>query len=109
MHASPAKANTRFCTAKSMIDEFKRLINSLNLGKVWEETIQADPVFPVMLERTGLRGVENGKNGSQESWKASLQTLTLTITAKFLEQLSLHFENLEKFRWMDLIHPTKIQ
>ena len=56
MHASPAKANTRFCTAKSMIDEFKRLINSLNLGQVWEETIQADPVFPVMLKELGGGG-----------------------------------------------------
>eukprot|EP00795_Rhopilema_esculentum_P016293 gene16293-biopygen5543 len=92
---------------RSMVDDFQRSLVSLNLDQVWEETIQADPDFPVMRERTGWRGIENGNDGSQESWKASLQTLALTITAKFSEQLSWRFGNLEKFRWMDLIHPTK--
>ena len=41
--------------------------------------------------------------------ETSLQTLALTITEKFAEQLSWRFGNLEKFRWMDLIHPTKFR
>ena len=92
---------------RSMIDDFQRLLNDFNLDRIWEDTIQADPAFPVMRERSGWRGIESGNDGSQESWKDSLKDLALTITTKFSEQLSWRFENLKKFRWMDLIHPTK--
>ena len=66
---------------------------------------EADPNFPIT--RGGWRGVERSSNGSSDDWKRSLTTVAMKISIEFSEQLAWRFDNLEKFRWMDLIHPSK--
>ena len=93
----------------SMLEDFQRFLRSFNFVQVWEATLQADPDFPVIRARGGWRGMEQEKDGSQESWKESLTNLGKDIIAKFSEQLSWRFENLSRFEWMNLIHPTKFE
>ena len=75
----------------SMLHGFKRFLESLDFAQVWEETLQADPAFPIIRARGGWRAMEQEKDGSHESWKRSLTILGRDISAKFQEQLSWPF------------------
>ena len=71
------------------------------------ETLEADPNFPITRARAGWTGTESANNGSQESWKQTLCIVQERICTEFSEQISWRFQNLEKFKWMDLVHPSK--
>ena len=63
--------------------------------------------MPSIRRREGWRGIENSIDGSPDSWRRSLEAIGKEVTRKLLEQLLWRFVNLKKFRWMELIHPTK--
>ena len=44
---------------------------------------------------------------SLESWRQSLQRVAANLTQEFSEQIQWRFENLTKFKWIDLVHPAK--
>ena len=91
----------------SMLDDFQRFLAALDFDQIWKETLEADPDFPIMRARAGWRGIETANNGSQESWKQTLSIVQEKICTEFSKQISWRFQNLEKFKWMDLVHPSK--
>ena len=91
----------------SMINDFKGILSNFDFDGIWEDTLLADPEFPTVRNRGGWRAMEQGNDGSQESWKDSLTKLDDKIVAKFTEQLDWRFANLSKFQWINLVHPTK--
>ncbi len=46
-------------------------------------------------------------NGSPGNWKQSLTIVANKICIELSEQLAWQFGNLDKSKWMDLIHPSK--
>ena len=90
----------------SMLDDFKNSLQQLDYNQMLEDTMKIDPEMPSIRRREGWRGIENSIDGSPNSWKRSLEAIGKEVTTKFLEQLLWRFENLKKFRWMELIHPT---
>ena len=91
----------------SMINDFKGILSNFDFDGIWEDTLLADPEFPTVRNRGGWRAMEQGNDGSQESWKDSLTKLGDEIVVKFKEQLDWRFANLSKFQWINLVHPTK--
>ena len=65
-----------------------------------------DPVLPVFPTSRGRRGVEHSADGSSDSWKTFLVNVAADVTKTFSEQLQWRFENVKKFKWMDLVHPA---
>ena len=94
---------------KSMLDDFLAALAVFDYDQIWKDALLADPAMPAVRTRDGWRNMEPANNGSSESWKASLQSLGEEITGKFSEQLMWRFSNLAKFKWMELIHPTKFE
>ena len=93
----------------SMLSDFQEILENFNYEQIWEDTIQVDPEIPAVRNRGGWRGIESANDGSLESWKICLTSLAETCAAKFSEQLGWRFANLQKFKWMDLIHPAKFR
>ena len=93
----------------SMLTDFQKILGDFRYDQIWEDTIKVDPEIPTVRNRGGWRGIENGNDGSPESWKLCLISLAATCAAKFSEQINWRFENLGKFKWMDLIHPAKFE
>ena len=93
---------------RSMLNDFQRFLATLEFEKIWTETLEADPNFPITRARAGWRGTESGNNGSQESWKQIVCIVLERICTEFSNQISWRFQNLEKFTWMDLVHPSKL-
>ena len=71
---------------KSMLDDFLRFLAQLNFNQVWEDTLEADPNFPITRARGGWRGVERSSNGSSEDWKRSLTTVAMKMSMAWLRQ-----------------------
>ena len=94
---------------RSMLIDFQRTLSRFDYHQIWEDTILGDPEFPVVRARGGWRGLEQGIDGSQEKRKTSLETVARSVTEKFSEQVTCRFANLDKFKWMELIHPTKFE
>ncbi len=94
---------------RSMLNDFQRTLSRFEYNQVWEDAVLRDPEFPAVRARGGWRGLGQEIDGSQESLKMSLETVAKTVTRKFSEQLTWRFANLEKFKWMELIHPTKFE
>ena len=94
---------------RSMLNDFQRTLSRFDYHQVWEDSVLEDPEFPAVRARGGWRGLGQEIDGSQESWKMSLETVAKTVTAKFSEQLAWRFANLEKFKWMELVYPTKFE
>ena len=92
---------------RSMLDDFQRFLAALNFDNIWEITLEADPNFPIARARTGWRGRETQNNGSEDSWKERLSVVASKVCVEFSGQITWRFENLKKFKWMDLIHPSK--
>ena len=91
----------------SMINDFKGVLANFNFDGVWEDTLLTDPELPTVRNRGGWRAMEQGNDGSQESWRSTLTKLGKEIVGKFTEQLDWRFANLSKFQWMNLVHPSK--
>ena len=89
-----------------MLEDFQRFLLNLNANQIWEDALLLDPEMPAVRQRNGWRGVE-GAIDSPDSWKQKLLSISAEVAQKFLEQLLWRFENLKKFKWMDLIHPSK--
>ena len=51
-------------------------------------------------------GVDQEMN-SLESRRQSLQRVAANLIQEFSEQIHWRFENLTKFKWIDLVHPAK--
>ena len=92
---------------RSMLDDFQRFLAALNFDNIWEITLEADPNFPIARARTGWRGRETQNNGSEDAWKERLSVMASKVCVEFSGQITWRFENLKKFKWMDLIHPSK--
>ena len=90
-----------------MINDFKGVLANFNFDGVWEDTLLTDPELPTVRNRGGWRAMEQGNDGSQESWRSTLTKLGKEIVGKFTEQLDWRFANLSKFQWMNLVHPSK--
>ena len=93
---------------RTMLDDFLRFLSVLDFHQIWADTLEADPNFPMTRGRGGWRNNKQESNGSQEDWKQKLCGVAVRICVEFSEQIVWRFENLEKFKWMDLIHPSKI-
>ena len=93
----------------SMLEDFDRALKRFDYQQIWEDTLDKDPEIPVVRVRDGWRGVEEPINGAPASWRETLTDLAKTCTATFSNQLAWRFHNLEKFKWMDLIHPAKFE
>ena len=93
----------------NMLNDFQRTLSRFDYNQVWEDALLGDPEFPAVRAGGGWRGIGQEIDSSRESWKISLETVAKTVTKKFSEQLTWKFANLEKFKWMDLIHPTKFE
>ena len=91
----------------SMLDDFQEMLHRFDLDQVWEDALASDATMPVVRARKGWRGGQQGVDGLPESWKQSLTTVATTVLVKFSEQLQWRFQNLKKFKWMNLIHPAK--
>ena len=92
---------------RSMLDDFQRFLAALSFEDIWQITLDADPSFPVERARAGWRGRETHNNGSEDAWKEKLSIVASKVCIEFSGQISWRFENLKKFKWMDLIHPAK--
>ena len=90
----------------SMLDDFHEVLRTLNYHQIWEDAMALDPVLPVFATRRGWRGVEHFADGSSDSWKTFLVNVAADVTKTFSEQLQWRFENVKKFKWMDLVHPA---
>ena len=90
----------------SMLDDFHEVLRTLNYHQIWEDAMALDPVLPVFPTRRGWRGVEHSADGSSDSWKTFLVNVAADVTETFSEQLQWRFENVKKFKWMDLVHPA---
>ena len=93
----------------SMLSDFQEILENFNYEQIWEDTMKVGPEIPTVRNRGGWRGIESANDGSPESWKLSLTGLAATCAAKFSEQINWRFSNLQKFKWMDLIHPAKFE
>ena len=86
----------------SMLDDFHEVLrNYIKSGKMqwlWFQFCQFCPT------RRGWRGVEHSADGSSDSWKTFLVNVAADVTKTFSEQLQWRFENVKKFKWMDLVH-----
>ena len=71
----------------SMLNDFQRFLATLEFKKIWTETLEADPNFPITHARAGWRGTESANNGSQESWKQTLCIVQERICTEFSEQI----------------------
>ena len=97
---------------KSMIEDLKRVMANVDLEKIWNDTLAMDPELPVVRARRGWRGMEQGANSSQsthETWKVAMQLIAGRITMGFSDQLTWRFENLDKFKWVDLVNTRKFE
>lgn len=95
---------------KSMIEDFQRVLANVDLDRIWNDTLAVDPELPEVRARRGWRCMEQGTNGAQsthESWKNAMKLTAGRITTGFSDQLAWRFENLEKFKWVDLVNPRK--
>ena len=90
----------------SMLDDFHEVLRTLNYHQIWEDAMALDPVLQVFPTRRGWRGVEHSADGSSDSWKTFLVNVAADVTKTFSEQLQWRFENVKKFKWMDLVHPA---
>ncbi|XP_065054458.1 zinc finger MYM-type protein 1-like isoform X1 [Rhopilema esculentum] len=90
----------------SMLEDFQRFLLNLDCNHIWEDAMLLDPEMPAVRQRNGWRGVEEAVD-STGSWKINLLAISSEIAQKFLEQLLWRFENLTRFKWMELIHPSK--
>ena len=93
---------------RTMLDDFLHFLAVLDFDKIWADTLEADPNFPVTRCKGGWRSNGQESNGSQEDWKQKLCGVAVRICVEFSEQIAWRFENLEKFKLMDLIHSSKI-
>ena len=91
---------------RSMLDDFLRYLAELDFERVWTDTLEADPNFPANRARGGWRGAEGASSGNANDWKQSMATIAMQITIEFSKQLAWRFENVEKFNWINLIHPS---
>ena len=91
---------------KSMLNDFHTALNDFDFNQIWEDSMQLDPIIPTVRARVGWRNMEAAINGP-ENWKISLVELGKEIVTMFLSQLAWRFLNLEKFKWINLVHPTK--
>ena len=89
-----------------MLEDFQRFLLNLNADQIWEDALLLDPEMPAVRQQSGWRGVE-GAIDSPDSWRQNLLSISAEVAQKFLEQLLWRFENLKKFKWMDLIRPSK--
>eukprot|EP00794_Sanderia_malayensis_P021001 gene21001-23052_t len=64
-------------------------------------------LLPVVRTRGGWRGVEHSADGSSDSWKTFLVNVASTVAKTYSEQLQWRFENVKKFKWVDLVHPAR--
>eukprot|EP00794_Sanderia_malayensis_P008392 gene8392-9293_t len=96
-------------TITSMLEDFQLVLLDFGFDKIWADTLLADPEIPVIRARRGWRNMEPENKGTHESWKDSLVCLGKEIAEKLSEELTWRFANLPKFKWMDLIHPTKFE
>ena len=92
-----------------MHDDFQRFLTTISSDDIKKITLEADPNFPVTRAKAGWRGRETQINGSEEAWRERMSDVASRICMKFSGQISWRFENLKKFKWMDLIHPKQIQ
>ena len=93
----------------SMLEDFQDVLEALDFNDVWEDTMNLDPEIPAVRKRAGWRGIQGSIDGSTESWKRSLVEIAAQVTSRFTDQISWRFENLNKFKWMNLIHPSKFE
>ncbi len=68
-----------------------------------------DPEIPAVRRRAGWRGVDEGIDGSENSWRNLLINVATRVSREFSDQLSWRFENLQKFKWMEIIHPMEFE
>ena len=95
---------------KSMLNDFLRTLERFDLNQIWSESMENDPVFPIIVVREGWRaGMEEEGDGSKESWQASLFEIATDVIKEFSDQVSWRFQNLERFQWIELIHPAKFE
>eukprot|EP00794_Sanderia_malayensis_P013468 gene13468-14859_t len=93
---------------RHLLDDFLRFLANINLDDIWTDTLEADPNFP--MRRRGKRGwreTETETSDSIDSWKQSLFTVSTSVCIEFSQQIAWRFNNVEQFRWMDIIHPSK--
>ena len=70
--------------------------------------MENDPMFPVIAAREGWRGgMGKVKDGSKESWQASLLETATQVVKEFSNQVSWEFQNLEKFQPKSVISKSK--
>ena len=91
---------------KSMLNDFQTALNHFDFNQIWEDSILLDPIIPTVRARVVWRNMEPAINGT-ENWKISLAELGREIVTMFLAQIGWRFSNLDKFKWVNLVHPTK--
>lgn len=94
---------------KSMLEDFQLVLSNLGYDQIWEDTLEADPEMPVVRSRGAWRNMEPENSGTRDSWKEALFNLGKEIAKKFSDELTWQFANFEKFKWMDLVHPSKFE
>ena len=92
-----------------MLEDFQSILQALDLNQIWEDTLGIDPDVPAIRNRRGWRGIEGGIDGSAESWKQILFETARKVASKFSEQISWRFQNLKRFNWIKLIHPSEFE
>lgn len=99
---------------KSMIEDFQRALANVNLDKIWDDTLTVDPELPQIREKRGWRGMGHTTTGAQsthesthERWKAAMLLTVGRVKIEFADQIAWRFENLDKFKWVDLVNPRK--
>ena len=48
---------------KSMLSDFLTVLNKFDLSQIWRESLSFNPVFPIIAERIGWRGIEELTDG----------------------------------------------
>ena len=93
---------------KSMLHDFQCILDTFNLEQLWNEAKSMDPTFPVSTAREGWRGgMQEENHGSEEEWKVSLLETGTAVVTHFSREISWRFQNLNKFKWVELVHPAK--
>ena len=92
-----------------MLEDFQKFLSDLNIQEIWDAALQLDPVLPSIGERSGWRGIEGAVDGSRNTWKNRLSSVSQLVVSKFSAELQWRSANLEKYEWMDLIHPAKFE
>ena len=90
-----------------MLDDFQRFLAAISFDDIWKITLEADPNFPVARAKAAWRDRETHINGSEETWRERMLNVASRICSKSSVQIAWPLENLKKFRWMELIHPSK--